>query len=79
MRKLLISVLLALPAVLGAQTLPVWQPGYLDIHNVATACGDCTFIKMPDGTTMLIDAGDMRGTTCSEDNKIIEESKLKQL
>lgn len=66
MKKTILAILLALPLLLSAQqkkTLPVWQEGYLDIHNVATACGDCTFIKMPDGTTMLIDAGDMRGSS----------------
>lgn len=65
MRKLVSLFLLLLPLCVSAQdkTLPVWQPGCLDIHNIATACGDCSFIKMPDGTTMLIDAGDMRGSS----------------
>lgn len=30
----------------------------MDIHNIATGKGDCTLVVMPDGTTMLIDAGD---------------------
>ena len=30
----------------------------MDIHTVATGRGDATFIVMPDGTTLLIDAGD---------------------
>ena len=33
----------------------------MDIHTIATGKGDATFIIMPDGTTMLIDAGDMTG------------------
>lgn len=41
--------------------LPDWQDGFLDIHHIATGRGDVTFIVYPDGTTMLIDAGD-RGT-----------------
>lgn len=44
-----------------AQSLPQWQEGYLDIHNIATGKGDVTFIIMPDGTRMLIDMGDMTG------------------
>lgn len=56
----LVSVLAALSAAAQVRHLPAWQEGCLDIHNIATKCGDCTFIVMPDGTTMLIDAGDMR-------------------
>lgn len=38
--------------------LPNWQKGYLDIHTISTGTGDAAFIIMPDGTTMMIDAGD---------------------
>lgn len=38
--------------------LPDWNPGYLDIHTIATGRGDACLIIMPDGTTMMIDAGD---------------------
>jgi hypothetical protein len=38
--------------------LPDWQKGYLDIHTISTGTGDAAFIIMPDGTTMMIDAGD---------------------
>ena len=38
--------------------LPTWQEGYLDIHTIATGRGDAALIVMPDGTTMMIDAGD---------------------
>lgn len=34
-----------------------WQEGYLDIHHLSTGAGDCIYIVMPDGTTMMIDAG----------------------
>ncbi|MGX1927788.1 ComEC/Rec2 family competence protein [Flagellimonas sp. 2504JD4-2] len=36
-----------------------WQEGYLDIHHINTGSGNCTFFVMPDGTTMLFDAGSM--------------------
>lgn len=40
-----------------------WQEGWMDIHTIATGCGECTFIIFPDGTTMLIDAGDVTNNT----------------
>ena len=39
--------------------MAVWQTGYLDIHHIATDRGDATFVIAPDGTTLLIDAGDV--------------------
>ena len=45
----------------NAQTpeyLPEWKEGYLDIHTIATGRGDAALIVMPDGTSMMIDAGD---------------------
>jgi beta-lactamase superfamily II metal-dependent hydrolase len=38
---------------------PDWQEGFLDIHHISTGRGNATFIIAPDGTTLLIDAGDM--------------------
>lgn len=38
--------------------LPDWRPGYLDIHAINSARGECTFFVMPDGTTMVVDAGE---------------------
>jgi hypothetical protein len=37
--------------------LPTWTPGCLDIHHIATGRGNATLVIMPDGTSMLIDAG----------------------
>jgi beta-lactamase superfamily II metal-dependent hydrolase len=46
--------------VLRAQTpvsLPPWTPGTLDIHQIATGRGNSALVVLPDGTTLLVDAG----------------------
>ena len=40
------------------EPLPAWSEGYLDIHYISTNRGECAFYIMPDGTTMVADAGD---------------------
>jgi beta-lactamase superfamily II metal-dependent hydrolase len=47
----------AAPGIVG-QVLPRWQPGTLDIHQIATGRGNAAFAMFPDGTTLLVDAGD---------------------
>lgn len=42
--------------------LTSWQIGMLDIHHINTGRGDTAFAIFPDGTTLLIDAGDMSET-----------------
>lgn len=42
----------------NSQLVP-WSKGNLDIHFISTGRGNSTFILMPDGTTLLIDAGDL--------------------
>ena len=44
------------PSSLPVTFLPEWEEGFLDIHAINTGKGECTFIIMPDGTTMLVDA-----------------------
>ena len=39
--------------------LPSWTPGTLDIHAISSGRGECYFIIFPDGTTLLVDAGEM--------------------
>lgn len=41
--------------------LPKWEKGYLDIHHINTGRGNCALLIFPDGTTMMIDAGDFDG------------------
>lgn len=55
---IIITLLLAFVQLSAQEYLPKWDEGYLDIHTVATGRGDAAYIVMPDGTTMLIDAGD---------------------
>ena len=38
--------------------LPAWTAGTLDIHQMVTGRGNAAFMMFPDGTTMLLDAGD---------------------
>ncbi|MBQ1336712.1 MAG: hypothetical protein IIY32_00195, partial [Thermoguttaceae bacterium] len=35
-----------------------WQEGELDLHIIHTGAGDNAFHVFPDGTTVLLDAGD---------------------
>lgn len=62
--KIIIAVLLVINCRSYGQTQKdtseiSWRQGYLDIHHILTGSGVSTFIVMPDGTTMLIDAGDI--------------------
>lgn len=36
---------------------PVWSEGYLDIHHINSGKGESSLFILPDGTTMLVDAG----------------------
>ena len=38
---------------------PAWAEGEMDIHHINTGKGEAVFCIFPDGTTMLIDAGDL--------------------
>jgi len=42
--------------------LPAWSPGTLDIHQIVTGRGNANFMTFPDGTTVLVDAGDQGET-----------------
>lgn len=41
------------------KTLPSWSEGYLDIHFINAGRGECCFYILPDGTTLLVDAGEI--------------------
>lgn len=46
------------PAAADPAALPAWSKGYLYIHHISTGRGNATYFVLPDGTTMLIDAGE---------------------
>ena len=48
------------------ETLSEWQEGYLDIHHINTGRGNCCFMILPDGTTMLVDVGDVGSESFQE-------------
>lgn len=39
--------------------MPAWKPGMLDIHAISAGRGECYFLIFPDGTSMLVDAGEL--------------------
>jgi hypothetical protein len=47
----------------ASPVLTPWTPGYLEIHHLATNRGNSAFLILPDGTTMMVDAGALYGTT----------------
>lgn len=52
-------------AVVG-KSLPGWTAGELDIHAICTGRGECYFYVLPDGTTLVVDCGEIAtGTSTS--------------
>lgn len=58
--------------------LPDWQEGYLDIHQISTGRGDAAFLILPDGTTMLVDAGDLGKFTGSQEIMQVKPNESKR-
>ena len=58
--SLLLTTTLAAPAqdAVGHPISP-WQPGTLDIHQISTGRGNAGLYILPDGTTLLVDAGEL--------------------
>ncbi len=52
------------------QPLTAWSEGELDIHTISTGRGECLFIILPDGTTMVVDAGEFSRETAEYKNVI---------
>lgn len=55
---ILLSVCLPLAAQKVGEPLPAWTPGTLDIHQINTGKGNSALFVLPDGTSLLVDAGD---------------------
>lgn len=49
------------PGALAASAARAWSRGSLEIHHISTGRGNATLCVFPDGTTLLIDAGAVRG------------------
>ena len=49
-------------AVEVGKPLPAWQQGNLDIHFINSGRGECCYYILPDGTTMIVDAGEVKAT-----------------
>ncbi len=61
MKKILFTTLSLLTFLLSQaldRPLPAWQEGEMEFHVICTGRGESLFLIMPDGTSMLIDAGD---------------------
>ena len=59
---LFLAIFSSSPAQEVGKPLPAWKEGYLDMHHINTGHGDAAFYIFPDGTTMLLDAGEMDPT-----------------
>ncbi len=60
-------VVLAVAAVVAraedvvGRPIESWQPGMLEIHQISTGRGNAGLYIFPDGTTLLVDAGELPG------------------
>ena len=62
------------------EVLPSWEKGVMELHHINTGRGDAAFYIFPDGTTMLVDAGDMSIThkrTLSNRNEKLRPNSTK--
>lgn len=81
MNRLLVLASTLVTLSLGAQTapevgkpLPPWSRGMLDIHQLSTGRGNAAFMRLPDGTTLLVDAGSANDRQPMEDAAAIPDA-----
>jgi hypothetical protein len=63
------------------QPLPAWKEGYLDLHHINTGRGNASYYILPDGTTILFDAGEMDPShprTTSKRNTVLRPNESRQ-
>ena len=82
MKKILFIVALlgicvtnAQPKVEVGKVLPAWSEGCLDIHLINSGRGECCFYILPDGTTLLVDAGEVVGGKISVQQRPNNETR----
>ena len=59
----LLALVPALPAQETGRALAPWQQGTLEIHQISTGRGNSGLYIFPDGTTLLVDAGENSSRT----------------
>lgn len=64
-----------IPEAKIGETLPDWSEGCLDIHLINSGRGECIFHILPDGTTLLVDAGEMTAESTSVAQKPNESTR----
>ncbi|WP_053975874.1 ComEC/Rec2 family competence protein [Mangrovimonas xylaniphaga] len=78
--KLLLCGFLSSLLLFSQEEFPSWEEGVMEIHHINTGRGDACFVIMPDGTTLLIDAGDTSEThprTLSARNEVLKPNNTK--
>ena len=72
---LLLSVICSIPVCSQEKgVLPEWVEGELEIHHINTGKGESVFCMLPDGTTLLIDAGDIGNGNDPRNTRTIPDS-----
>ena len=63
MKRLILTIIAATLALSAVEAKPkqlkAWSKGTLDIHHISTGRGSAIFYILPDGTRLLVDAGDL--------------------
>ncbi len=61
-KNIITGIFIFISCAISSQNLgevfPKWQEGEMEIHHIFTGGGESVFCILPDGTTLLIDAGD---------------------
>ena len=58
--------------------LALWSEGYLDIHFINSGRGECAFYILPDGTTLIVDAGELSSNSDSSETGETNKSFVPQ-